>query len=198
MPADFFSLIGVLGSHLHTHQPGGASRWPSAAWRWSCCGPSPTPCRRRRVGLLGAPRRLGAHVPGTVIALVAATLATALAAAAGGDHRLALRRHPAGAAGLRAARVHLDHRQAAADADAHDRAAGRHRVAAVRARGRQRRRRAAPRPEPGADGAGRGQLRGAVLRRHPGHRHHRAHRSPTCAPAAARRWPASCMRRRCW
>jgi sulfate permease, SulP family len=111
-----------------------------------CCGPSPTPCPRRRSGPWAKLRRLSAHLPGTIIALVAATLVDRAVQPAGGDHRFALRRHPAVDAGLRAARAELVHRQATAHPDGDDRAAGGHRIAAVRARGRQRHRRRATIP----------------------------------------------------
>jgi len=75
LPADFFSLIGVLGSHLHTINPAavalaGGSLAIVVLWPKSYTMPTAP------IGLIGKARRLSAHVPGTVVALVAATLAT--------------------------------------------------------------------------------------------------------------------------
>ena len=75
LPADFFSQIGVLASHLHTVQPaavaiGLACLALVVAWPKSYTMPTaPT-------GLLARARRAAAHVPGTIIALAGATLAT--------------------------------------------------------------------------------------------------------------------------
>ena len=82
-------------------------RWPSAwpAWRWCCCGRKLFTCRRLPSGWSGQARAAGARLPGPIVALVTATVAAVVAQAAGGDHRLALRRHPAVAAGVRAARA---------------------------------------------------------------------------------------------
>ena len=75
MPADFFAQIQALLAARWTAST--RRRWPSAwpAWRWWCCGPSPTPCRSIRRALWGKLRRLSAHLPGTIIALVLATAA---------------------------------------------------------------------------------------------------------------------------
>jgi hypothetical protein len=71
--------------------------------------------------------------------------------------------------------IFLGNRQAAGHPHPDHCPAGRHRVAAVRPRGRPAQRPPQTRPQPGADGPGRGQLRGTVFRRHARHRHHRSH-----------------------
>ncbi|GAB4038087.1 MAG: sulfate permease [Rubrivivax sp.] len=77
LPADFFSQIGVLASHAHTVNPVAlaiavASLALVVVWPKSYTMPTaPT-------GLLQKAKRLAAHVPGTVVVLVAATLAVTL------------------------------------------------------------------------------------------------------------------------
>jgi SulP family sulfate permease len=77
LPGDFFALIGVLGAHLHTLNMaalgvGLASLAIVVLWPKSYAMPTaPT-------GLTGQIKRISAHLPGTVVALVAATLAVLL------------------------------------------------------------------------------------------------------------------------
>lgn len=75
MPADFFSQIGTLASHLHMIEPaavglGLACLAVVVAWPKSYAMPAAP------LGLVARTRRAAAHVPGTVIALAGATLAT--------------------------------------------------------------------------------------------------------------------------
>jgi len=77
MPADFFSQIGVLAAQLHTVNPAAValalgSLAVVVLWPKSYRMPAAPQ------GLGGRLRRLSAHVPGTVVALVGATVATAL------------------------------------------------------------------------------------------------------------------------
>lgn len=77
LPADFFTQIGVLAAHATTVNPaavalGVASLAVVVLWPKSYT--MPTAPR----GLLARSRRAASHVPGTVVALVLATLATAL------------------------------------------------------------------------------------------------------------------------
>ncbi|MBX3635534.1 MAG: STAS domain-containing protein [Rubrivivax sp.] len=77
MPADFFSQIGVIVSHLHTLNPtavliGAASLAVVVLWPKSYTMPTAP------VGGLQKLRRLSAHVPGTVVALAGATIAVTL------------------------------------------------------------------------------------------------------------------------
>jgi SulP family sulfate permease len=77
LPGDFFALLGVLWAHLHTLNlaalgVGLASLAIVVLWPKSYAMPTaPT-------GLPGQLRRISAHLPGTVVALVAATLAVLL------------------------------------------------------------------------------------------------------------------------
>jgi SulP family sulfate permease len=74
LPGDFFSLVGVLAAHVHTVNPAAVAiacgslaivvLWPKSYTMPT--GP---------VGLLQHLRRWAAHLPGTVVALVAGTLA---------------------------------------------------------------------------------------------------------------------------
>jgi SulP family sulfate permease len=147
MPADFFSQIGVLCRHLDTCQPG--TRWasPRPAWRWWCCGPSPTRCRPRRSASLAGQGRCRPTAAGHGGGAGGCDPGSVPARAAGGNHRHALRRHPAGLPAGWQCRLRAGSGQAAAGADADDRAARRHRVAALRPRGRQPDRRL-PRHDP--------------------------------------------------
>ena len=196
MPADFFTQIGVLAQHLDTLQPGGVGASALACLAaGGAVAQVATPCRRRRWARLAKAAALGGAPAGHHRRAGRRHAGHRAAEPAGGDHRLALRRHPAGAAGASRCPSSAGPRaKQLLIPTHHHRAAGRHRVAAVRARGRQHDRAAAPRPEPGADGAGRGQLRDAVLRRHPGHRHHRPHRDQRARRRRHARWPASCTR----
>jgi SulP family sulfate permease len=77
LPADFFSQIGVLAAHAHTFNPvalaiAAASLALVVVWPKSYTMPTAP------VGLLHKAWRLAAHVPGTVVVLVAATLAVTL------------------------------------------------------------------------------------------------------------------------
>lgn len=77
MPSDFFAQIQALWSHLHSFNPvalaiGLACLALVVVWPKSYTMP------RHPSGLWGKLRRLSAHLPGTVIALAGATLATAL------------------------------------------------------------------------------------------------------------------------
>ena len=77
LPADFFSLVGVLAAHLHTvNLPalavGAASLAAVVLWPKSYAMPG------QPLGTLQRLRRLVAHVPGTLVALVGATLAVQL------------------------------------------------------------------------------------------------------------------------
>jgi sulfate permease, SulP family len=77
LPGDFFALLGVLWAHLHTLNlaalgVGLASLAIVVLWPKSYAMPTaPT-------GLTGQLRRISAHLPGTVVALVVATLAVLL------------------------------------------------------------------------------------------------------------------------
>jgi len=75
MPADFFAQLGMLAGHLHTVNPsaviiGLACLALVVVWPKSYTMPT------RPSGLIARARRLAAHVPGTIIALGAATIAT--------------------------------------------------------------------------------------------------------------------------
>jgi SulP family sulfate permease len=77
LPADFFTQIGVLARHLHTTNPvavviAAASLATVVLW------PKSYQMDVDPMGLRGRLRRWSAHVPGTIVALVAATLVTAL------------------------------------------------------------------------------------------------------------------------
>jgi SulP family sulfate permease len=77
MPADFFSQIGVLGGALHSLNPWAlgialASLATVVLWPKSCAMPTAP------VGGLARARRVAAHLPGTVVVLVGATLAVTL------------------------------------------------------------------------------------------------------------------------
>ena len=77
LPADFFSMIGVLASHLGTINPVAvalavASLAVVVLWPKSYAMPTAP------VGLAAKTRRLSAHVPGTVVALAGATIAVTL------------------------------------------------------------------------------------------------------------------------
>jgi SulP family sulfate permease len=77
LPADFFTQIKVLALHLHSFNPvalaiGLACLALVVLWPKSYAMPSAP------LGLLDKARRLAAHVPGTVVALAGATLATVL------------------------------------------------------------------------------------------------------------------------
>jgi SulP family sulfate permease len=77
LPADFFTQIGVLARHLHTINPvalgiGLACLALVAVWPKSYTMPLDSIGWRHRL------YRLAAHVPGTIVALVLATLATAM------------------------------------------------------------------------------------------------------------------------
>ena len=74
LPADFFAMISVLGGHLHTINPvavGIALASLAVVVLWPKSYTMPT----QPSGLLAKTRRLSAHVPGTVVALAAATMA---------------------------------------------------------------------------------------------------------------------------
>ena len=75
LPADSFSLLAVLAERLHTVNPAAvgvalASLAVVIFWPKSYTMPVAP------IGLVGRTRRLGAHVPGTVVALAGATIAT--------------------------------------------------------------------------------------------------------------------------
>ncbi|MCU0968625.1 MAG: SulP family inorganic anion transporter [Rubrivivax sp.] len=79
LPADFFSLLGVLGAHLHTVNLAAvavAAGSLAIVVLWPKSYAMPT----GPIGLLARLQRLVAHLPGTVVALVAATLAARLLA----------------------------------------------------------------------------------------------------------------------
>lgn len=76
LPADFFTQIGVLARHVHTLNPvalgiGAACLALVVVWPKSYTMPLDTIGWRHRL------YRLAAHVPGTIVALVLATVATA-------------------------------------------------------------------------------------------------------------------------
>jgi SulP family sulfate permease len=74
MPADFFSQIGVLSAHLDSLNPtalGIASASLATVLLWPKSYTMPT----APVGLRARMRRLSSHVPGTVVALIGATVA---------------------------------------------------------------------------------------------------------------------------
>lgn len=74
MPADFFSQIGVLTSHLDSLNPTAlaiASASLATVLLWPKSYTMPT----APVGLRARTRRISSHVPGTVVALVGATVA---------------------------------------------------------------------------------------------------------------------------
>ncbi len=80
LPADFFSQIGVMAAHLDTLNPaalalGAASLAVVVLWPKSYALPATA-----QPGLVARSRRIASFIPGTVIALVGATLATALLA----------------------------------------------------------------------------------------------------------------------
>ena len=75
MPADFFSQIGVLARHLHTLNPSAlalAAASLAIVVLWPKSYKMPTEPLRPLARLL----RLVAHLPGTIVALVVATVAT--------------------------------------------------------------------------------------------------------------------------
>ncbi len=77
MPADFFAQIGTLAGALHSVNPAAvaiAAACLAVVVLWPKSYAMPT----APVGLLAKARRVAAHVPGTVVALVGATLAVTL------------------------------------------------------------------------------------------------------------------------
>jgi SulP family sulfate permease len=83
LPADFFTLVGVLAAHATSLNPaalvlGAASLALVVLWPKSYT--MPTAPDAARLGAWARLRRLAAHLPGTVVALVGATLATVLLA----------------------------------------------------------------------------------------------------------------------
>jgi SulP family sulfate permease len=77
LPGDFFSMLSVLAAHAHTLNPwalgiGVASLALVVLWPKSYTMPTGP------IGLIQRSRRIGAHVPGTIIALALATLAVTL------------------------------------------------------------------------------------------------------------------------
>ena len=192
LPADFFAQIGALwgapGSFNPRPRSAGLLRrtLPGAAVR--------SMPRRADPGLEGHAVQARSRVPGPVVALVTTTRRPA-AAPAGGNHRQPLRRHPELPAlalppfSWESAKQLVIPTVTIALLGAIE--------SLLCARGRRPDRHAAPRPQPGADGAGRGQLRGALLSAAFRPRHHRAHRHQR-APAPPARWPAWCTRSRCW
>jgi len=77
LPADFFSLIGVLAAHAHTVNPAAvalAAGSLAIVVLWPKSYAMPTDPR----GAIARTRRWAAHLPGTVVALVLATLAVTL------------------------------------------------------------------------------------------------------------------------
>jgi SulP family sulfate permease len=79
LPADFFSLLGVLAAHLHTVNPAAvalAAGSLAIVVLWPKSYTMPTGA----IGLVPKLRRLVSHLPGTVVALVVATLAARLLA----------------------------------------------------------------------------------------------------------------------
>ena len=77
LPGDFFALLEVLGRHAHTANPwavliAGASLVLVVVWPKSYAMPTGP------IGLAARLRRLAAHLPGTIIVLVLATLAVTL------------------------------------------------------------------------------------------------------------------------
>jgi SulP family sulfate permease len=77
LPADFFTQIGVLARHLHTTNPA-AVAIAAASLATVVLWPKSYQMDVEPMGLRGRLRRWSAHVPGTIVALVAATLVTAL------------------------------------------------------------------------------------------------------------------------
>jgi len=78
LPADFFSLIGVLASHAHTVNPAAvalAAVSLAIVVLWPKSYTMPT----GPIGALKHLQRWAAHLPGTVVALVVTTLAVTLA-----------------------------------------------------------------------------------------------------------------------
>ncbi|MBL8335111.1 MAG: STAS domain-containing protein, partial [Rubrivivax sp.] len=74
LPGDFFSLLAVLGAHVHTVNPwavaiASASLAVVVLWPKSYAMPTGP------VGFVARARRTAAHVPGTIVALAGATLA---------------------------------------------------------------------------------------------------------------------------
>jgi sulfate permease, SulP family len=79
LPGDSLSMIAVLAEHLHTVNPA-AVAITAASLAVVVLWPKSYTMPVAPVGLGGRLRRLGAHVPGTVVALAGATIATTLLA----------------------------------------------------------------------------------------------------------------------
>jgi len=77
LPADFFTQIGVLASHVHTINPA-ALALGSASLAVVVLWPKPYAMPVAPHGMGARARRLVSHLPGTLIALVGTTLATVL------------------------------------------------------------------------------------------------------------------------
>jgi len=77
LPADFFSQIAVLARHAHTLNPA-ALALAAASLAIVVLWPKSYKMPTAPLGVLARLRRLSAHLPGTIVALVAATLATVL------------------------------------------------------------------------------------------------------------------------
>ncbi|MBK1614274.1 sodium-independent anion transporter [Rubrivivax gelatinosus] len=75
LPADFFSQIGVLARHAGTLNPS-ALAVAAASLAIVVLWPKSYKMPTAPTGLLARLRRLSAHLPGTIVALVAATVAT--------------------------------------------------------------------------------------------------------------------------
>ena len=191
VPADFFAQAHAIAVHVARGQPGRARPRRDLLRRPSALGPAgrvldavaqlrasasrSAPCCRRsaRAGWCGSRRESPARSSSLVTLSIAAALLALPVETIGTRFGGIPRALPAF--------VWPDFdwatRAAPVRADGDDRPARRRRVAALRARRRRHDDDAsAPRPEPGADGAGHRQHRHAVLRRHPGDRHDRAHR----------------------
>ncbi|BAL97014.1 SulP family inorganic anion transporter [Rubrivivax gelatinosus] len=77
LPADFFSQIAVLARHAHTLNPA-ALALAAASLAIVVLWPKSYKMPTAPSGLLARLRRLSAHLPGTIVALVVATVATVL------------------------------------------------------------------------------------------------------------------------
>ncbi len=178
LPADFFTQIGTLASHADSFNPwallvGSVCLAIVVAWPKAYAAP------QLDDGPLNQPqrmKRLASKVPGTIVALILATLATVVLQSAARNHRFALRRNSARFARAGFAAVQLGQCQTVADPDRDDRTARGDRITVVCSGRRQPDRCPASRPQSGTDGARCGQHGGAVLRRHSGYRDDRPHR----------------------
>ena len=193
MPANFFSQIC---DHPREHPRSTGSRWSSAlvlaadrlhlakVRQWQA----------RRHARPAWTRGLVGTLPGTIVALVVATLAVALLRPSGGNHRHPLRRHSAVHCRVRASRLQLvdGARLLVAPTLTIALLGAIESLLCARVADNMINDRHDPNQELMAQGIA--NMVAPAVRRHPRDRHHRAHHDQCARWRAARRSPASCTR----